>query len=86
MLAQPQQWEHGTGSTVITSPSFPPPVAWCLGPGLGWAGRRAEDDPKVRGVKATHSTVLLLHGPLPAAAHSSSSPDADAATLTTTMI
>ena len=78
MLAQPLQWEHGTGSTVITSPSFPPPVAWC--PGLGLAGRRAEDDPKVRGVKATHSAAAAT---LPAAAYSSSSADTSTAILTT---
>ena len=79
MLAQPQQWEHGTGSTVITSPSFPHQLPGARArPGLGGGQKMIP-----RSAVSRPLTVRLLHGALPAAAHSSSSPDADTATLTT---
>ena len=68
----------GTGSTLITSPSFPPPVAWCLGwAGLG--GQKMVQGPRCQGHYRAAATQ-------PAAAHNSSSVDTDTVTLVNLVI
>ena len=66
MLAQPQQWEHGTGSTVITSPSFPHqlPGAWAwLGGGQKMIPRSAVSRPLQCCCYTGHYQLLLTAHP-----------------------
>ena len=73
----------GTGSTLITSPSFPHqlPGAWA-GLGLGWAGlggQKMVQGPRCQGHYRAAATQ-------PAAAHNSSSADTDTVTLVNLVI